>query len=99
MKTILVATDFSPNAKHAADYGYRLAEQMRANLVLCNAFVVPAEVPDAGFVSWPMYEYEEMLKDSEEELKALRATLEEENQDAVFKPVIHCANDIGTVHS
>jgi len=66
-------------------------------MVLCNAFIVPAEVPDAGFVSWPMYEYEEMLKDSEEELKALRTKLEEENQDAIFKPSIHCANDVGTV--
>jgi len=97
MRTLLLATDFSANARHAADYAYKLAEQMRANLVLCNAFIVPAEVPDAGFVSWPMYEYEEMLKDSEEELKALRTKLEEENQDSNFKPAIHCANDVGTV--
>jgi nucleotide-binding universal stress UspA family protein len=97
MKTLLVATDFSANAKHAVDYAYKLAEQMRANMVLCNAFIIPAEVPDAGFVSWPMYEYEEMLKDSGEELKALRTTLEEENKDAIFKPAIHCANDVGTV--
>lgn len=97
MKTLLVATDFSTNAKHAADYAYKLAEQLRANLVLCNAFIVPAEVPDAGFVSWPMYEYEEMLRDSEEELKALRTKLEEENPDAIFKPVIRCANDVGTL--
>jgi nucleotide-binding universal stress UspA family protein len=92
-----VATDFSANAKHAVDYGYKLAEQMQANMVLCNAFIVPAEVPDAGFVSWPMYEYEEMLKDSEDELKALRTRLEEENEDAIFKPAIHCANDVGTL--
>jgi nucleotide-binding universal stress UspA family protein len=97
MKTLLVATDFSANAKHAADYAYKLAQQMGANIVLCNAFIVPAEVPDAGFVSWPMYEYEEMLKDSEEELKALRTTLEKENEGGIFKPLIHCANDVGAV--
>jgi nucleotide-binding universal stress UspA family protein len=97
MKTLLVATDFSANAKHAVDYAYKLAEQMQANLVLCNAFIVPAEMPDAGFVSWPMYEFEETLKDSEEELKALRTKLEEENVDSIFKPAIHCANDAGTV--
>jgi len=99
MKTLLIATDFSANAKHAADYGYKLAEQLRANLVLCNAFIVPAEVPDAGLVTWPVYEYDELLKDSGRELEALRSNLKLENEDALFKPAIHCINDTGYVPS
>jgi len=97
MKTLLVATDFSANARHAADYAYKLAEQLKANLILCNAIIVPAEVPDAGFVSWPMYEYEELLKDSKGELRKLQEKLEEENQGNAFKPSIHCASNAGTV--
>jgi len=97
MKTLLIATDFSENSKHAAEYGYKLAQQLSANVVLCNAFIVPAEVPEAGMVTWPMMEYEEMLKDSEEELKVLRASLEKLNKDAGFNPSIHCENDAGTM--
>src|ERR1700733_13210547 len=97
MKTLLVATDFSANARHAAEYGYRLATQLKANLVLCNAFTVPAEVPESGMVAWPMMEYEEMLKDSEGELRALRTSLERENNDTGFRPSIQCENEVGTM--
>src|ERR1700748_287266 len=99
MKTLLIATDFSENAKHAADYGYKLAEQLRANLVLCNAFIVAAEVPEAGLVTWPVYEYDEFLKDSATELEALRSPLKQENQDVLYKPTIQCINDTGYVPS
>jgi len=33
MKTFLVATDFSANARHAAEYGYNLAKQIKANII------------------------------------------------------------------
>src|SRR5258708_539152 len=97
MKTLLIATDFSANSRHAAEYGYMLAAQLKSNLVLCNALIVPAEVPDAGLVSWPMYEYEEILKDSQEELKDLRISLEQLSDNSNFKPLIHCVNNAGTV--
>lgn len=97
MKTLLIATDFSANARHAAEYGYKLAARLKANIVLCNAFIVPAEVPQAGVVTWPMMEYEEMLKDSEEELKALRVLLQKQNNDTDFKPAIQCENNVGAV--
>ncbi|MDR3695961.1 universal stress protein [Mucilaginibacter sp.] len=97
MKTLLIATDFSAKARHAAEYANKLAVQLKANLVLCNAFIVPAEVPEAGLVTWPMMEYEEMLKDSEEELKALRASLKKQNNDTDFQPSIQCENDVGAV--
>jgi len=46
MKTLLIATDCSANAWHAAEYGYRLASHLGANLILCNAFIVPVETAD-----------------------------------------------------
>jgi nucleotide-binding universal stress UspA family protein len=50
MKTFLVATDFSANARHAAEYGYSIAKQIKANIILCNAVIVPAEMPQSGLV-------------------------------------------------
>jgi nucleotide-binding universal stress UspA family protein len=41
MKTILVPTDFSKNAIHAAEYAAMLANQMHANIVFVNTFNVP----------------------------------------------------------
>ena len=97
MKTLLIATDFSANAKHAAEYGYRLASKLKTNLILCNAFILPAEVPGAGFVSWPLYEYDELQKDSVDELNKLKIELEMLNSGDEFKPVLTCISDTGTV--
>lgn len=38
MKKILIATDFSPAARNATDYGLRLAEAFQAAVVLMSAF-------------------------------------------------------------
>ena len=65
MKKILIATDLSANAKNAAKYGYSLAVDIKANLVLYNAFIVPAELPESAIIAWPKFEYEELLKVSE----------------------------------
>ena len=72
MKTLLIPTDFSANAKHAVEYGYNLAKQIKANVMLCNAVIVPAEMPQAGFVIWPMEEYDVLMDDSADELKKLK---------------------------
>jgi nucleotide-binding universal stress UspA family protein len=97
MKTLLVATDFSANAKHAAEYGYSLACQLKADLVLCNALIVPAEVPDASLVVWPAMEYDELSNDSEEELKKLKDSLINSNDRYSFKPAISCENKSGSL--
>jgi nucleotide-binding universal stress UspA family protein len=94
MKTLLIPTDFSPNAKHAVEYGYKLAKQIKANVVLCNAVVVPAEMPQAGFIAWPMDEYDLLIDESTEELKKLKAGLGHD-KDA-FTPLISCFNEVGT---
>ena len=94
MKTILLPTDFSPNAKHAVVYGYKLAKRIKANVILCNAVVVPAEMPQAGFVVWPMEECDVLMDESTDELKKLKAELSKD-KDA-FKPLIGCYNEAGT---
>src|SRR5579872_3289009 len=93
MKTLLIPTDFSANAKHAAEYGYSLAKQIRANVILCNSVVVPAEVPQAGLVAWPMEEYDTLIEDSNGELKKLKSRLTKDTD--FFKPIVSYFNDAG----
>lgn len=97
MKKFLVPTDFSANATHAADYAYLLAKQINADVILCNAVVIPAETPQAGLVSWPMEETDVLLKDSEEELKRLKAKLQQHDHSDKFRPAITFINEAGVV--
>jgi len=99
MKKILIATDFSANAKHAAEYGYAIADQIKTNVVLCNAFVIPAEIPQAGTLVWPQFEYDELVKDSSDELKELKHQLEKKGNNSDFRPSIKCISETGTVSS
>ena len=97
MKKFLFPTDFSANAKHALAYGYSLAKQVKANMIICNAVTTPAEMPQAGLVAWPMDESELLLKDSSDELKLLKEKLEGKDGTVSFKPSITCRNESGTV--
>jgi nucleotide-binding universal stress UspA family protein len=97
MKTILFATDFSANARHAAEYGYSLAKLIRANIILCNAIIVPAEMPQAGLVVWPMEESDMLLIDSTKELQQLKTHLENADRGQGFKPGIVCKNESGAM--
>ncbi len=100
MKTFLVSTDFSSGADHAVDYSYSLARQMQASLILCNAVVVPAEVPMASAMVWPMDECGTLLDCSNEELKKVKTRLEKNTHDAGGEgPAIRCVNEIGTMQS
>ena len=97
MKKLLVATDFSPNAEHAAKYAYSLAVQLRTDLILCNAFFVPSDAPEAAMVSWPLVEYEELHEGSETELRSLKDELIKNDHQFSFKPAIEIASDTGTI--
>ncbi|MBS1524922.1 MAG: universal stress protein, partial [Bacteroidetes bacterium] len=97
MKKILIATDFSANARHAAEYGYALATRLKQDVVLCNAFVVPAEIPDSGMLVWPKYEYDELLKSSEQELKVLGNYLENKSEKTDFTPGTTCISEDGVL--
>ena len=97
MQKLLFLTDFSSAAKHAAAYGYQFAKQVKADIVLGNAIIIPAEAPQAGMVAWPMEESEILLDDSETELKQLKAFLEQNDHSDTFRPAITFASEAGTV--
>lgn len=97
MKTLLLATDLSTTADHAVKYGYHLAQNIHANIVLCHAFMVPAEVPQAGVVVWPMDTYQELSHDNEEKLNKLKMRLEQEYNEGVFTPNVKFLNEMGPV--
>ncbi|MEO7216533.1 universal stress protein [Mucilaginibacter sp.] len=95
MKKILIPTDFSADATHAVDYGYFLAKQLRANIILCNVVTVPAELPQAGVIVWPMDESDVLLKDSADELAKLKTRLQVNDRFEGFKPVVTIVNECG----
>ncbi|WP_158799227.1 universal stress protein [Pedobacter sp. L105] len=99
MKNILLATDFSVNSTYAADFGYHLAKQLDANIVLCNAIIVPAEVPQSDLVAWSA-EGEDILQNySDMELTNLQTKLQQIGQAEGFNPVIKSVCCSGTVES
>jgi nucleotide-binding universal stress UspA family protein len=95
MKNIVIATDFSANARYAVEYGFKLAGQLKENVVLCNAFMVPAEIPDAGVLVWPQYDYEDLFKDSSDELKELEDVLQNSTGRAGFHPLVARVSEDG----
>lgn len=97
MKTILIATDLSENAEQAAHYGYALASQVKADVVLCNAMIFPAEIPQAGFVVWPSEEYNELMESSGLALDALKQRLVTTPANGSHVPHIKCVNEAGVV--
>jgi nucleotide-binding universal stress UspA family protein len=78
MKTIAVLTDFSDNARNATKYAYELAKNMKADLLLCNTFLVSAEIPLAGLSVWPQEEYSTLSEESSFELNQLKEYLQNE---------------------
>ncbi|MDB5005523.1 MAG: universal stress protein [Mucilaginibacter sp.] len=97
MKKLLIATDFSSNARHAAEYGYLLAKQLKAGIFLCNTITIPVEIPMAGWATWPQDQGELLLEDSTEELKRLKAHLEHTDHSTSFRPPVDYLNEAGTV--
>ncbi|RWY54344.1 universal stress protein [Mucilaginibacter gilvus] len=95
MKKILIPTDFSSDATHAVDYGYSLAKQLRANVILCNVVTVPAEIPQAGLIVWPLYESDVLLKDSGDELAKLKKRLQLNSGLDGFIPEVTVINEYG----
>ncbi|GAB2806634.1 universal stress protein [Ferruginibacter profundus] len=71
MKTLLVATDFSPAASNAADYAAAMAQSIGADIVLLNTYDIPVsymEIPVAA-------NFEALQKDAEMELNKLKDDL------------------------
>lgn len=97
MKTLMIPTDFSANATHAAEFGYNLAKQIKANIILLNAVIVPAELPQAGLVVWPSDEYDVLMDESASELRMLKSRLEADLTPPEFKPSIALVSKAGIV--
>ncbi|MFD0941531.1 universal stress protein [Pedobacter boryungensis] len=83
MKNILVATDFSAPAENAAHYAIGLAKKLKADVILCNAFKVPADAPMAAQVAWPLVEEADMELESNGNLNELVKKLEKTNCEAI----------------
>jgi nucleotide-binding universal stress UspA family protein len=60
--TILVPTDFSDNARNAANYAAQLAKKLNASLVLLHAYMLPTPVSEVPYM---MVNVEEIQKENE----------------------------------
>lgn len=96
MKKVLIATDFSENAKNAAIFGYKLAVQTKSDIEICTAMTIPAEIPQAGVIVWPMEEYHVIEEAALTELKQLKKDLEAQHAAGDFKPNINFKAEPGT---
>jgi nucleotide-binding universal stress UspA family protein len=92
MKTILLLTDFSKKAEHAAEFAFMIASKTGADIILYNAYYVPRTVPVV--TEYPFYdEYSETEKNNLEQLKTLTDYLtqkmQEEQEDFRPPPICH----------
>lgn len=99
MKTIISLTDFSPNATHAAHYALKLSLGLKADLVLCNACLLPIDIPSPYTITWPIEEYDMLSKESTNMLELLKSQLatwsETLNVDNGFTPRISIRSSFG----
>ncbi|MET3113320.1 nucleotide-binding universal stress UspA family protein [Pedobacter sp. CG_S7] len=100
MKIILIATDFSAPAENAAKYALALAIALKADLLLCNAFKVPADAPLAAQVAWPLMDYGVIKKEVTSKLEALAkklTALSALEDPQTHRPKIEYESEVGTV--
>jgi len=97
MKTLMIATDFSVNAQHAAAYGYYLAQQLKARILIFHVMNVPAEIPQNGFVAWPMSIYDDLIQDSNNAMDQLKRQLIANSDPKAYQPEIICIHEPGLV--
>src|SRR5271165_4863812 len=84
MKTIAVLTDFSERSEHAAMYAVNIAKKIKADVLLYNAFMVPASSYNASQSAWPVEDYDEVKKSTQRKLVALSKKLENELREVSF---------------
>jgi len=97
MKTILVLTDFSINADYTAHYALKFAQQIKADLLLCNIYTAPDDELRAGRKPWPLGRHEE---DSIDDLGAVMAELKKQidsGGETDFRPEIDQCSQEGLV--
>ncbi len=81
MRTYLVPTDFSDNAKHAIDYALSLNNKMNARIILFHSYVVPVYSTD---IPLTVPQDHELRKASEEAMKNLCENLQKISPETEF---------------
>lgn len=73
MKTIIVATDFSPAATNALHYGIEMARSLEASIVLFHAYQVPVSYSDTPIL---LVSVADLQKSAEEQMEHLKKDVE-----------------------
>ena len=81
MKTIAVLTDFSERSAHTAKYALHLAQKLRADVLLFNAFLVPDFSSAHSSIAWPAEDYDHVKAEAELKLKKLADKLKKEFEE------------------
>ena len=90
MKTILLLTDFSPNATAAAEAALLLAQRLRLNLLLFNSYMRHLELPASLSAGWDVEEFSARHHRSKINMETLTEGLEALSQldTSAYQPVI-----------
>lgn len=97
MKTILVLTDLSYKAAHAADVAVKIAKKMEASIVLYNAFPIVELSPTSSVGSWPTNDYASQQSDSIYVLNTLAESLKSQFSTSGYQPQISIKNEAGNL--
>ncbi len=98
MKTIIVLTDFSINADYVAHYALELAQQIRANLLVCNVYAAGEGEEASQSRSWPLRASEEnSIEDLGELAARLKSSLDLPGRVNSFRPDIAQCSEEGAV--
>lgn len=84
MKRIMIATDFSEPARHAARYGCKLAEKLGAEVILFHSFLAPVPTPHSTLITM---NYEEVKK-AQDELLRYEAELLDPNGSLIRERIL-----------
>jgi nucleotide-binding universal stress UspA family protein len=97
MKTILVLTDFTIKADHAAHYALKLAQKIQANILLCNVYPEPAVISASTHTFWNGNESETFEQDSLNDLTELAGRLNKQLEICKdeFRPAIELCSKAG----
>jgi nucleotide-binding universal stress UspA family protein len=98
MKTILVLTDFSISADYTAQYALSLAQQIEANLLICNIYETPNEQNIAEHTGWPSSTNEEnSINDLGAVVAYLKTRLDMQKDNKNYRPEIEQYSFEGSV--
>jgi nucleotide-binding universal stress UspA family protein len=100
MKTIMVLTDFSKRAEHAAEYAWQLALFLKADLLFYNAYHVPQEIAVETAILPGIYgDYSIPEEESKENLHSFTSRLKEKFQTSgqEREPFVLCKSGEGNL--